>query len=245
MKAAGLLLTVILLLGFSDESKSQTYTEKLYNAYVYSKMDEWQKTIREMEKSYMEKKSDRLLFEMTHAYYGYIGFFISEGNPSKAINYIEKGESYLDYLIKKYPGWSEIHALRGAYYGFRMSIAPYKAIYLGPRSVELINKAIELDKESPFGYIEKANVEYHMPPVFGGSKQEAIRYYQKALNLLEKNGKIRTWIYLNTYINLATVYENMGDYRTAVEIYRKILSIEPDLVLVKNTLLPSAIKNSK
>lgn len=208
-------------------------------------MDEWTKIMKEMEIDFDKSPSDRLLYEIAHAYYGYIGYCIGINNSGKALEYIEKGERNLEFLLKKYPNWAEIHALRGAYYGFRLSLAPYKAIFLGPKSMDHINKAIQLNKYSASGYIEKANAAYHMPPVFGGSMEEALKNYSISLKLFEQAGHTYTWQYLNTYVNLATVYERMGDYNSAVKIYRKILDIEPEFKVVKNKLLPYALKKTK
>jgi len=237
-----------LLIGaiFPLTGHSQIFQEKLYQKYIAGKVDEWPVIIDEMVKSYNKTKNDRQLYNVLNAYYGYIGYCITFNKESLMYSYLEKGEEYIDFLIKKYPKWSEIYAMKSAWYGFRMSDAPYKAVYFGPKSFENINKAIELDKNSPFGYIEKANAEYHMPPVFGGSKQNALKYYRISILLFEKNNMVKSnWLYFNTLLNLAQTYEILDDLEGAMAVYKKILKLEPDFLLVKDMLYPQLLNRLK
>jgi len=225
---------------------AQSYKEKLYQSFTGSRMNDWEKIISDMQNEYLKTKNDRQLYNIIEAYYGFIGYCITIKNYDKMEKYIDKGEEYIDFLIKKYPKWAEIYAMKGAWYGFRMSAAPYKAVYLGSKSIDNINKALALDNNCPNAHIEKANAEFHMPSVFGGSKTLALKHYQMAVSLFEKQGNDKNnWLYLNTMLNLAQSYELLNNFAAAINIYQKILSIAPQFLYVKNTLLPSALKKVK
>jgi len=245
MKMKTILVSILLISAFKY-ADSQTFQERLYSSYINNKLNEWEKIIADMQKEYNKTNNDRQLYNIIEAYYGFIGYLMTTDQHEKMDKFIETGDKYIDFLMKKYPKWAEIYAMKGAWYGFRMINAVYKAVYLGPKSMENINKALELDGNCPNAHIEKANVEFHMPPVFGGSKLIALKHYQTAVIYYEKNNKTKNnWLYLNALISMAKCYEVLNNYKEAVNVYKKILTVEPGFFYIKNSLLPSAIKKIK
>ena len=59
-----------------------------------------------------------------------------------------------------------------------------------------------------------ANMKFYTPKFLGGSKEEAISYYEKAVEILETSHlkTDHTWIYINTVIMLAKAYEDLRHY---------------------------------
>jgi hypothetical protein len=99
--------------------------------------------------------------------------------------------------------------LAGAFYGYKIALAFYKAPFYGPKSMSHIDKAIELDKAEPMAYIEKGNSLYYRPAVFGGDKMEGLTYYQRALKLMDGKAEQRcNWqkLLLRAFI-LKSLYE--------------------------------------
>jgi len=83
-------------------------------------------------------------------------------------------------------------------------------------------------------------MEYHRPPIFGGSKRKAVPMYEKAVVLFEKSPD-RTrenWVYINCLVSTAIAYENTKMISEAGSLYRRILKMEPSLKLVKEELYP-------
>ncbi|HKL68021.1 MAG TPA: tetratricopeptide repeat protein, partial [Bacteroidales bacterium] len=74
--------------------------------------------------------------------------------------------------------------------------------------------------------------------IVGGDKEKAIEYYNKALRVIESDPeRLRNnWIYVNTLIVLAQVYEKMGNNTYACSIYEKIMIYDPGIEWVKNDL---------
>jgi tetratricopeptide (TPR) repeat protein len=94
------------------------------------------------------------------------------------------------------------------------------------------------------GYIQNGNSQFYMPPVFGGSKTEAVAHFKKAEILMESNKAqlVNDWNYLSLLALIGQSYFAMEDYKNAKIYYEKALNVEPNFLYVKNELLPELIK---
>jgi tetratricopeptide (TPR) repeat protein len=86
-----------------------------------------------------------------------------------------------------------------------------------------------------------------MPPIFGGSKKEALDYYLKAQKIMEKDATdiVENWNYLNLLISIAQSYYYLDDYLTSIKYLKKIMKIEPGFNYVKNELYPQVLNKMK
>ena len=136
--------------------------------------------------------------------------------------------------------------MKGAFIAFKIGLKRSRAVFLGPRSMEHINRAVELDSSNPMAWMEKGNAEYHMPRIFGGSYNKAAQYYKKAINYFEKqhDGQ-HTWMYMNALAWLAQSYDKAKEDDQARETYEKILALEPDFKWVKEELYPEFKENNR
>jgi tetratricopeptide (TPR) repeat protein len=120
-----------------------------------------------------------------------------------------------------------------------------KAPFLGPKSIKHSKLAMEQNPENPMGYIQYGNSQFYMPPVFGGSKQEAINHFKKA-ELLMENGNIKNdWNYLSLLALIGQSYSALNDYKNAKMYYEKALKTEPNFLWVKKELMPELLKKMK
>lgn len=165
------------------------YQCAFFESYRSGNMTPWPGLIAEMEKA----KSTDLLWqtEMIKAMYGLIGYQIGARQKDLAKPYIEKGSEYLDQLLEKYPKNAQLNSLAGAFYGYKIALALYKAPFLGPKSLSYIDHSIKLDPKEPAGYIEKGNSLLYRPAAFGGDKMEALNMYRKALRLTESQNNLK------------------------------------------------------
>jgi hypothetical protein len=160
----------------------------------------------------MEKvKSDDLAWqiEMLKAIYGLVGYQIAKQDKDRARILIDKADKYFDELLDEHPRNARLHSLAGAFYGYKIALAFYKAPFYGPKSMSHIDKAIEFDKTEPMAYIEKGNSLYYRPAVFGGDKMEGLTYYKRALKLMDGKDEQRcNWqkLLLRAFI-LKSLYE--------------------------------------
>lgn len=235
-------VTIVVLFTFLFAQANEAYKNNLYTAYTKSNMKLWESTITLMEYEYKQSGNIGLLYKLTNAEYGFIAYNIGNENVDKAEKHLKKAINYAEKLIESGKYQSEAYALQGAFYAFKIGLKPITGAIWGPKSLRSINKAMELDASNPTAWLEKANSLYYMPEAFGGSKENAILHYKRAVNIYEQQGEIlNNWMYLNTLTTLAQGYENNGKHEKAVQVYKKILSIEPRFDWVKNELYPKLL----
>jgi tetratricopeptide (TPR) repeat protein len=181
------LINILLLMSlFAGAQKKDLndYQCAFFESYRTGNMAPWPGLISEMEK---EKTKDlNWQIEMTKSMYGLVGYYIGAGDKDQAKIYLDKASESVEKLLEIYPNNAQLHSLSGALYGYKIGMAFYKAPFLGPKSMYHIDKAIELDPAEPMGYIEKGNSLMYRPSAFGGDKNEALVYYNKALKLIER-----------------------------------------------------------
>jgi tetratricopeptide (TPR) repeat protein len=224
--------------GYPGEEK---YNCKYYHAYISGDMSDWPDWIRQMEKELGDHPQPRLRYDIVLAHYGYVAYLIGAGKDEAASEYIENGEMHLDAL-RIFPEYtSRYEAMQGAFIAFKIGLNRSKAVWLGPKSMGHINRAVELDSTNPVAWMEKANAEYHMPRVFGGSYAKAVEYYQKAVGFFEQHdARIHcNWLYINALAWLARSCEKANMDTRAKLTYLKILALEPDFQWVKEDLYPA------
>ena len=206
-----IILIILLVIGIvtaNAQKKDLSYYQcAFFESYRAGNMAPWPSLIAEMEKVH----SSDLAFqtELIKAMYGLVGYQIGSKQKDKARAYVDRGSDLLDVLLEKYPRNAQLNSLAGAFYGFKISLAFYKAPFYGPRSLSHIEKALTLDSKEPMGYIEKGNSLLYRPAAFGGDKLEALALYRKALHLMESQNSLQcNWqhMLLRAFI-LKTLYE--------------------------------------
>lgn len=190
-KLAGVILLMIFPVFIATAQKKDLayYQCAFMESYRAGNMAPWPDLIAEMEKV----KSTDLLWqtEIVKAMYGLVGYQIGAKKKEQARVYVDKGSEYLEALLKKYPSNAQLNSMAGAFYGYKIALAFYKAPFLGPKSLSYIEKAIALNPREPMGYIEKGNALMYRPAAFGGDKMEALTMYRKALKLMEDQHNLK------------------------------------------------------
>ena len=239
-----LIFVISILVFFSFDSKAN-YKEKIYQAFISNQMDVWKIYMDEMEKN--KKENSTYLAELLNYQYGYIGWCMGVENKTDAKEYLKQAEKNLQLLEELNYNTSEINAYHSAFYGFKIGIAPIKAPFYGPKSMSHAEQSVELNPKNAFGYIQLGNVQYYMPPVFGGSKEIAIENFQKAEELMELNHEStqNNWNYLSVLTLIAQSFEKLEQWEKAKNYYEKALKTEPNYLWVKNNLYPELLKKMK
>lgn len=229
---------------FSIPSFSQS-DPIIYKAYTTGKMNLWKDKLDS--KLSIKNKSTEEKLDLINFLYGYIGWSIGKGNKKDAKYYINEHNKLLLSLEKSGMENSLLYCYKSAEIGFEIGLAFYKAPFIGPKSIEFADKSLALDSSSVFAYLQKGNIKFYTPKIFGGSKKEAVEYYKKAFNLmLAGDYEIKNnWNYLNMYAILITAHMELDDYETALEYSEKVLAIEPNFKWVKETLKPKILKELK
>jgi tetratricopeptide (TPR) repeat protein len=208
-------------------------------------MANWKSIIDKMHG--VKQKSAQFMLELVNYQYGYIAWCVGNQKNDEAKKYLALAENYLLILEKRNENLSMVNAYKSAFYGYRIGMNKLLATTMGRRSVECANLAIKQNKENPYGYIQSGNIQFYMPPVFGGSKKEALVFYLKALSLMEKDaaGIVENWNYLNLLISIALSYTYVDDYPASISYLEKILRIEPGFSYVKSELYPHVLNKMK
>ncbi len=225
-------------------AKTPRPQQMIYRAFVEEKMHLWEDAISILEDEYRQSGSIDILYELTLARYGYIGYNLGIKNNSEARKHISLAEENIHKLKASRHYESSAYALQAAFHAYRISIAPWMAVFRGQKSMNLIDKAIETDPGNPAAWLEHGNAMFYAPTALGGSKEKAIISYSRAIRLFESNMKdSHRWLYLNTLIGLAKSYQKTDNLSMARITYMKALEFEPDFKWVKNKLLPELLRN--
>jgi len=238
------LYTGILLI-LSMQICAQDFRAKIYDAYLDGRMDLWKATMDQMERQAVENDDPVLLYELTEVQYGYIGYCLSMKQKKEAERVLEKAEKQVELLLDTEVNQARLYSLMGAFYGYRVSLQPIKAPYFGKKSEEANQMALKLGPREPQAWMERGNIAFYKPAIFGGSKDEAVPYYEKAVELFEAGPPQRTsqsWVYLMCLAGLGIAYEETGHMEKAGEVYRKLLGKEPAFKWVRDELYPEYLQ---
>jgi tetratricopeptide (TPR) repeat protein len=243
---ANTLVISIIIFSFSTNTFSQTaHNKSIYVAFIHRDMNKWENVIHVMESSKSVNTIDQKL-EFINYYYGYIGYLIGKKEVVKAEKMITKGEKLIDQVLHDSPKNATALSFKGSFMGFEIGTCKYKAMFLGSESKNCVNNALKIDPENVQALIDKGNILFYAPKIFGGDKKEALVYFLKGARIIEMNKETdQNWVYLNLLSMIASAYEKTGKLAEAKQVYEKILLNEPDLVWVKNDLYPNLLAKIK
>lgn len=181
-----LLLFSIAVLSFVLPAKSSDCSNcTVYKGYISGNMEMWKKGMSDLEDAYRKTPEPCLLFTLTEAKYGYIGYLLGTGNKDAAKTLADAFEKDIEQLASLPEYKAETEAFRLALLGFRMGMNPARVLTLGPKALKQLEKAVATGGTTPEVWIEKANSESHMPAFAGGSKVKATASFREALRLFE------------------------------------------------------------
>ena len=231
-------LIIIFLLFAQAIAVNSDNSQKIYDAYISGKMDIWKAVLLEMQQ--LSPKTTAYLMEEVNYQYGYIGWCIGTEKKKEAQTWMAKMEKNLDILDKKKYQPSMIAAYRGSMIGFRIGLNKMQAPFIGGKSIDFAKSAMQLDPKNPLGYMLYGNILFYTPEFFGGSKDEAMGHYQKALKNMESNPLWveKNWNYLSLLAVIATAYYEYGEQDKALFYLKKALEKEPNFQWVKKELYP-------
>lgn len=241
-----ILIISILITSLCLEVNAESpYKKTIYNAFISREMYKWAKVIHTIEISTTPTNTEQKL-ELVDYYYGYAAYLIGKKQYEPALKMTTKGEKLINLILKSSPNNASAYAYKGAFIGFRIGISKFKAVYLGPESASFINKAYALDPQNVQAIIDKGNILYYSPGIFGGDKLEALEFYKKGAKLMEINNETnQNWTYLNLLTTIALAYEKTDQPSLAKLTYEKILRKEPDFYWVKVDLFPKFLAKNK
>jgi tetratricopeptide (TPR) repeat protein len=214
------------------------YNQRLYQAYVKNEFPLWKDIIEEMDQEYEMSKDKDLLYDLCFAWYGYIGYLLNEEENKKAKKELKKAEDRAEELEALFSGRHDVLALRGALLGYRIVISKFSALYLSRRALKYIHTAYDSADTCFNCNTEMGSRYYYVPRFLGGSKQKAIPYYEKAVELLESSSlkADRSWLYINGVLMLANAYKETDRLDLACPLWKELLEYEPGAQWIRDKL---------
>ncbi|MDP4239219.1 MAG: hypothetical protein Q8904_07100 [Bacteroidota bacterium] len=240
-----IILPLILLTLVPEIYADSPYKKTIYNTFINREMYKWGNIIHTIETSKPPTTIDQKL-ELINYYYGYIGYLIGKKQYDIAGNMITKGEKLIHQVMAASPRNATAYAYKGSFMGFRVAISKLKTLSLSYESLAEINHAYKLDPQNVQALIDKGNILYYSPKLFGGDKEEALTYYLRGERILERNKDTdQSWFYLNILTNIALAYEKTDRPEDAKHIYEKILQKEPNYKWVRDILYPKILEKTR
>src|ERR1035437_1812771 len=232
-----LILSLILLTFTSGMFAKTSYSKNIYDAFIVRDMTKWESVIQSMEASHSVTTVDQKL-ELIGYYYGVIGYLIGKKQYLHAEQLTNKGDALIEQVLHASPKNVTATSYKGSFTGFRVGIKKFKALLLIFDSKKYINKAVEMDPQNVQALIDKGNMYYYAPAIFGGDKKVALTYYLKAVGIMEqKNETHENWAYLNTLTMIAFAYAKTDNPNAAKLTYAKVMRIEPNITWLKEVLV--------
>ena len=235
-------IIILILLIFNWVGAEASFKTEIYQAYISNNMKQWKLVMDKMNQE--TNRNNDFLLELINYQYGYIGWCVGNKEHKQAKEILALAEKNIEILEKNNFEPSMLNAYKSAIYGYKIGLNKFQAPFIGPKSVDCAKKAIELDKNNPFGYIQIGNSEFYMPSAFGGSKTVALENFKKAEKLMERNPEkiINDWNYLSLLAMIVMSYKELKQYELAKYFCEKALKTEPEFLWVKLDLYPE-IKN--
>ena len=162
--------------------------------------------------------------------YQFIGYLLGSKQYAPIKKLTARGENLIAQVLYESPQNATAYSFKGSFLAFHVGINRYKAVFLGHESRKYVNKALELDPQNIQAIIDKGNQLFYAPEMLGGDKKEALTYFLKAANILEKKKETNeNWVYLNLLTMIAFAYERTDHRNEARLTYEKILRNEPNI----------------
>ena len=203
--------------------KTETYT-----AYILNDVKRWENLTRRCEQQ-TDTTDIASLMSLIHCYYGYTMMLAEEKQHDAVERNIARAERYIAIVLAKEPNNAEAIDYSGVFTSYAVSLNRLKAPTLGKRSRRLIDRALSIASNNPRILFDKGNSLFYPPAIFGGDKERALKYYRRAIEVIEQQGATsRNWIYLKLLLLEARCYQATGRHAEALKLYERLLDREPN-----------------
>lgn len=239
MKIRNILSIIVVL--FSSACLAQDSEQQLYDAYLNAEMDVWARYIDSLnwDSVAIEKRDTLLNYE-----YGYAAHAIGAKLEDAA------------YRLEQFANHLEAHRAHldsGVYYCYKTGVCSFRLSFERRQIAkqikgiyDYINRAMEISPNDPFVLTMQGNVEFFNP--FFGSKQKALKYYQKADSIYKQHANQYSYPRWNIRALQMPLLQSMGYVSSKEEVIQKcheLLAEEPKFSYITGTFLPAFLKEKK
>lgn len=178
------LFILILIALFPNVIFSGNHQSQILKAYATLDTELWMSVVDSLQQENLSSEETKLLLAYQ---YGLVGYCVESGDKKNAKRYLKKHIEQLDKIKGDKKLESLFHAHMAAVYGFQINLITWRAPILGPKSLKSAQNSLDLDDKLFFGYEQMGHLKLNIPKAFGGSKEGAVRQFEKALNLFKSS----------------------------------------------------------
>ncbi|MFH1195303.1 MAG: tetratricopeptide repeat protein [bacterium] len=183
---------------------------------------------------------------LAYNYYRMQTVSMKDNDRSKVELYFNKAKECCDKLTNSEEYDSEAKTLLAAVYMMKLAINQSDAPAISMTISSLLEQASFREFANPRTLLIRGIMALNTPPVFGGSVDAAMEYFNKA-EVIFQNSKSPdelkpNWGYLETLAYKGQALTKKGMVQEAKSAYNKVLEIEPNFGWVKYVLLPQLEK---
>ncbi len=258
MKNSTKLLTIILMLLFSIVISAQADltkkvikegAEKLKTAYFNYSTDQMLEARSTFQKILSEDQSNLIsLYYITLIDYKLLEMSMRNNGEEIFEKYYENSLKNAEKLERDRIFSADGKILTAAIYMMKIATSPMSAVTLSPKIHSLLDEAQSTAPNKPYSYVIRGMMKYNTPGIFGGSYEDALKNFNYAVKLFEKedgeNNLNPFWGYAEALVWLGRTQEKLDNNEAAVFAYKKALKVEPEYGWVKYSLLPELEKKT-
>jgi len=215
---------------------------KIATLYAESNATAWNAALTQTDltPSSLQKLSATELDHQIQLLFVATGYFLGQKNEEQAKATLTKLEALQEFRKNQSPVDAKFHARNAGILGYKMALSPWKAPVLGPQNYYTLKDGAKLDSLDPILLQEQANAKFWAPDLLGGDLHEAIRLYQTAMQIWQKENECLhcNWRYLYNLAQLGVALEKNGQTAKAQELWNKALKIKPNYAWVRKELIP-------
>ncbi len=211
-----------------------------YRGYLTASKAPWEQAIQKIEQDASLDETQKLTAR-TEAQIGLLVYALANQDEATYDAVADDLEENLETLLDQDKTDARSLAKMARLNGATMAFNNWKAMYLGPRSEKLVERALKADPESPEAWMQRGGSLLFTPEMFGGDVDEAVIAFEKAVQHYEAQpNHASNWQYLDALAWLGQAYQKADRPAEAAETFTKALEVEPDFGWVKYKLLPKA-----
>ncbi len=235
-------ITFVVLLSLPTFAQVSTEVQQLfYRGYLTTSKAPWEQAIQKIEQDASLDKTQKLT-ALTEAQIGLLVCALANQDEATYEAVADGLEENLETLLKQDETDARSLAKKVRLNVATMAFSSWKAMYLGPQSEKLVDRALKADPESPEAWVQRAGALLFTPEMFGGDVDEAVIAFEKAVRYYETQPHhASNWQYLDALAWLGQAYQQAERPTKAAEVFTKALEVEPDFGWVKYKLLPKAV----
>ncbi len=216
----------------------------LYSGNVHFDQSEMFKA-RGMFERALASDEDNYLAKYYFAYtdYNLAVYFMQTKEAEQFRKFSDSSEKILQELINENGSDAETVSLLGALYGIQVAMNPGLGASLGSQNIALTSEALGIAPDNPRALLQKGISKFNSPEFVGGGKEKALQYFTQSVEVFENQVGEETdidWGYIDALAWLGIAHSGLGDFISAITVYKKALDVEPDFAWIKYELLPKA-----